>query len=284
MALIIKQTGAAYRPLGAMMAIYQNESHIGHLSSGCIEADILQHAKSIKQPTVFRYGAGSSYMDLKLPCGGTLDVLIIPNPELGLLHVAMETLSKRNSTAFCVDIISGKIALSNEKRTVLKDTSFHLYLEPELKFFVFGNGYEASQFAELVNGAGYPVTLHSTNQTMLNATRLCEKRRVLLKSPYIPNPSEIDLWTSVSLFFHEHDHEDRILLDAVKTPAFYIGAQGSLTAHIIRISRLKSAGASLEEVTRCKGPIGLIPQVRDPKTLAISVLAEILCVSLERAK
>ena len=37
-----------------------------------------------------------------------------------------------------------------------------------------------------------------------------------------------------------------------------------------------AAGATHEELQRVKGPIGLIPSVRDPKTLAVSVLAEVL--------
>lgn len=281
LAVIINQIGAAYRPLGAVMAIYNDGRHVGHVSSGCIEADIIHHAKSLTSPRILRYGAGSPFMDMKLPCGGAMDILLVPNPDPRIFSKAWEILSNRKPVALKLGMSSGSIALSDAKKTKQEDGFFHWLLEPALKFCVFGNGYEASSFAELVDGAGYPLKLYSTNAETLDSSRLTAANTHLLNSPTIPDISEIDEWTSVTLFFHDHDLEERILIDALKTPAFYIGAQGSFTTHLARKEILLQSGATEDNIARIHGPIGLIPKVRDPKTLAISVLAEIHAVALK---
>ncbi|MFU1478401.1 XdhC family protein [Roseovarius sp. C7] len=78
------------------------------------------------------------------------------------------------------------------------------------------------------------------------------------------------------LFFHDHDWEPPILMASLQSKAFYIGAQGSRRARQLRNLELQMAGATAEELQRIKGPIGLIPSVRDPRSLAVSVLAEVL--------
>jgi len=78
------------------------------------------------------------------------------------------------------------------------------------------------------------------------------------------------------LFFHDHDWEPPLLADALKTEAFYIGAQGSQRARDARLADLRAMDVPEEQLTRLTGPVGLIPSARDPGTLAVSVLAEVL--------
>ena len=81
------------------------------------------------------------------------------------------------------------------------------------------------------------------------------------------------------LFFHDHDWEPPILAEAVSRPAFYIGAQGSMMARETRMRELAALGLEDAALARLRGPIGLLPSARDPRTLAISVLAEVLDVA-----
>lgn len=281
LALIVRQVGSGYRPLGAMMAIYADGRHLGHVSSGCIEADIVSHALSTTEPKTLRYGQGSPFLDLKLPCGGGMDILILPDPDIAVLTRAKERLQARKPAAIAVNVETGEIALSTVAQTGMDGDSFVLAMEPELKFFVYGNGHEAQSFAELAEGARYPIELFSTNLDTLSNSKIPQEKQHHMVSPKIANPSAIDQWSAVVLFFHEHDLEEQILIDALSTPAFYIGAQGSLTTHLARIEGLRAKGISDENAGRVHGPIGLIPKVRDPQTLAISVLAEIHKVALE---
>ena len=87
----------------------------------------------------------------------------------------------------------------------------------------------------------------------------------------IPNLS-IDGWTAIVLFFHDHDWEPPLLHSVLNSNAFYIGAQGSKSAHRQLVNNLIDMGCSEKELSQLRSQIGLIPSARDPKTLAISVL------------
>ena len=91
----------------------------------------------------------------------------------------------------------------------------------------------------------------------------------------IPNLS-IDGWTAIVLFFHDHDWEPPLLHSVLNSNAFYIGAQGSKSAHRQLVNNLIDMGCSEKELSQLRSQIGLIPSARDPKTLAISVLADVI--------
>jgi len=89
LAVIIDIKGPSYRPLGAMMAILADGQRVGTLSSGCIESDIALRAKAALnagRPAKVMYGAGSDYADLVLPCGGNLEILLVPRPDRQVLE------------------------------------------------------------------------------------------------------------------------------------------------------------------------------------------------------
>ena len=106
---------------------------------------------------------------------------------------------------------------------------------------------------------GLPVTILAAGATVLGAD---------------PDP-----WTAVVLFFHDHDREPPLLAVALQSPAFYVGAQGSLRTHRVRVAALAALGVPEDAIARLRGPIGLIPSARDPRVLAVSVLAEILAMA-----
>jgi len=62
------------------------------------------------------------------------------------------------------------------------------------------------------------------------------------------------------------------------TDAFYVGAQGSMRAAEMRRMELVRLGVSDGAIAELRGPIGLVPSVRDARKLAVSVLAEVLSV------
>ncbi|WP_367648199.1 XdhC family protein [Ruegeria arenilitoris] len=61
------------------------------------------------------------------------------------------------------------------------------------------------------------------------------------------------------LFFHEHDWEPPILVQALETPSFYIGAQGSRRARVTLLAELRSMGVLEVSLERLVGPVGIVP-------------------------
>lgn len=276
MAVITGVEGPSYRPVGATLLLGRDGRVAGNLSSGCIDADVILHAQSVaasQQGERLRYGAGSPFIDLQLPCGGGLDILVMPVRDLAPLQTLAANLHARTPGEIGLDI-DGPIAAEPE-------ADLRLRVEPDLRFAVFGKGPEAEAFAAMTAGAGYGTVLHTPDGDLSgqHATFQTEKidRRALAAL------READPHTAVVLFFHDHDLEPEILQAALAGPAFYIGAQGSRRAAATRRARLISLGLSEETCQRLRGPIGLIPSTRDPRTLAVSVLAEILAESVGRS-
>ncbi|WP_269396599.1 XdhC family protein [Limimaricola sp. G21655-S1] len=237
LAMITGIDGAFYRPLGAVMAFPDGAKPIGRLSSGCIEGDLAIHAQAVRQENrsrSLRYGRGSPFVDIRLPCGSGIDVTLVP-VESGAFDATLRTISARRHAVLALPGLPS------------------LEIRPDPRMAVFGTGPEAETFAELARAAGYPVE------------RL-ER----------PETARIDAETAVVLFFHDHEREPDILRTALRSPAFWIGAQGSRTAQTRRLDLLRDEGWDAEALARLRGPIGLIKGTRDPRVLAVSVLAEIV--------
>ncbi|NOX72173.1 MAG: XdhC family protein [Alphaproteobacteria bacterium] len=282
LAVISGVDGPSYRPVGAMMAILADGTRVGSLSSGCIESDLVlqaEKARATGKPLTVLYGQGSPFMDIKLPCGGGLEILLLPNPDRAVLAELVEHRAKRRPCTAVIDTGSGAMAVAPSGETGRVGTILQVRLRPEVNFFIFGKGPEASTFAALVQSAGYDNLLLSPDDETLSSAQSGGSPTVKMKSARFPASNRPDRWSAVVLFFHDHEWEPPILKAALGTAAFYIGAQGSQRARDNRLDELANLGVTPDQIARLKGPIGLVPSARDARTLAVSVLAEILSVS-----
>ncbi|AGT08313.1 XdhC family protein [Paracoccus aminophilus] len=283
LAIVTAVEGPSYRPLGAVMS-FVGEHRFGALSSGCIEADLARHAETALQraePRLLRYGAGSPFFDIRLPCGGGLEILLVPCPDPEVLAKALAAHQARLPFALLFDLTEGLIGVETGSDCTGETGAlagngwrFRVLVRPEPRFLVFGKGPEAMIFAGLARAARFPVELLSHDpETLAEARRAgIDVRAIGTALPELA----IDRWTAALLFYHDHDREPPLLRDLLTTPAFYIGAQGSQLARAGRDAELRALGVSEPAMARLRGPIGLIPSTRDPRLLAISVLAEVL--------
>lgn len=279
LAIITGIEGPSYRPLGAMMAVMDGRTRVGTLSSGCVEGDIAIHAEEASvssAPRSVRYGLGSPFKDIQLPCGGGLDIMLVPEPDRAVLRAVLDRNRAREACTLVVDGDTGALSLAEAGATGWDGARFNIRIEPEIAFFVFGKGPEASTFAALARSAGFPTVLCSPDDETLAAGREagCETRHLL--GQRFPEDLAPDRRTAIVLFFHDHEWEPPILKAALDSPAFYIGAQGSRRARMTRDAELSALGVPDAALDRLKGPVGLVQSARDARTLAVSVLAEVL--------
>ncbi|MDV7142110.1 XdhC family protein [Tropicimonas sp. TH_r6] len=279
LAMIVGVEGPSYRPVGAAMCVFADGRRAGTLSSGCVEADITLHALETLEagrPRQIRYGRGSPFLDIQLPCGGGLDILLLPNPDRAVLEQLVRDRRERRVCLLEIETETGAMRCLPDGDSGRDGDVFRMRYVPDIRFLVFGKGPEASTFAALVQSAGYPNLLLSPDrETLEEAAGLgCGTRHLVAQR--MPEDLGVDPWTAVILFFHDHDWEPPILKGALETNAFYIGSQGSQRARDARMLELEAMGVSEAARGRLFGPVGLIPSARDAGTLAVSVLAEIL--------
>jgi xanthine dehydrogenase accessory factor len=77
---------------------------------------------------------------------------------------------------------------------------------------------------------------------------------------------------------HDPKLDDLALMEALKSPAFYVGALGSKLNNEKRRARLLEFDVSAEEVNKLHGPVGLDIGAKTPSEIAVSILAEMTAV------
>jgi len=89
---------------------------------------------------------------------------------------------------------------------------------------------------------------------------------------------QLDPHSAVIAVTHDPKLDDMVLLEALKSPAFYVGALGSRSNTVARKERLALFELSTEEIDRLHGPIGLDLGSKTPAEIAVSILAEVVAV------
>ena len=275
--VVTHTSGGAVRAPGALLAVGPDQ-HIGYISGGCIDADVCFQARQAcergEQKQV-RYGAGSPFVDLPLPCGGAIEVQILPTPDRALIEQALETLASRQLLRLTLSS-DGELRIESGRVFGTEcDQIFHY--APKLRLRIAGRGADALALAKISEAAGYKTLcqlLDDDDITEAEAGGLKQIQRLTV--PTELNAAQDDPWTAFVLLFHDQDWEIPLLQQALAGQAFYIGAVGSRTTHEKRCRALRTAGSDDAEIARVRGPIGLVPSLRDASFLAISTLAEIV--------
>ncbi|MFC7290323.1 XdhC family protein [Hirschia litorea] len=277
--------GGAVRARGAVMAVSEDGEIAGYLSGGCIDADVKMQAISAIREAKFktlRYGEGSPFYDLKLPCGGAIEVSICPNLSPAVLSSISQQLHKRKPISIKVSP-QGQVLIDTPRFSdpppipEWKNGSFHVTYLPKLQLRIAGRGTDPIALARIANASGIPVSLWSPDTDTLEIANLENIPQSLhLKTSDTTPQHNDDIWTAFVLMFHDSQWETSLLKNALAGDAFYVGAVGSAKTHAKRCILLQEAGIEKDEIDRIHAPIGLVPSLRDASMLAISTLAEII--------
>ncbi|MCK0209931.1 XdhC family protein [Starkeya koreensis] len=266
--------GSSPRPLGAQMAVTEAGEWVGYLSGGCVERAVVEEAiAAIRagENRRVRYGRGSKYMDIRLPCGSAIEL----DFDVTLGERALEAIDHRvrnRHTAFLET--DGAPSLACE-------TGEPRAYPPRLRLVVLGVGPAAVCLARLARAAGLDTLLGSPDA----ATRAAAEGVALLplgmSAP--ANGIPADARTAIAFMFHDHEWERLLLPAALETPAFYIGALGSRRTQANRLRLLREAGTNEAQIARLRGPAGLFHGARSAQAIAVSILAEIMEADIRRA-
>ncbi len=261
--------GSASRARGTQMAVTASGDHIGSFSGGCIDHAIVGEAQAALASgagRIVRFGQGSSYVDVRLPCGGGIDLMFTPTPSETVLRETIVALHARQQVSLTVA----------PDRLSRSGAGFELTLFPPLRIVAFGQGEDFSAFFRLAQTFGTVIEGYTPDDRA--AAQLAEFKGAVrtLSHPGAAPDMAGDPWTAFILLFHDRDWEDALLPSLLNLPGLYFGAIGSRRTHAARLERLRSIPIGAAALSRLEGHIGLIPATRDPATLALSILAEVV--------
>jgi xanthine dehydrogenase accessory factor len=278
---IVGLDGPFSRPLGAQLAVAGDRRFAGSISGGCLEQALTEEAQlAMKEGTnrTLRYGRGSPYIDVRLPCGGGIDLYVDIDLNHDLLRRAVALGRSRKTFSLVFDPSSKRSTLRVEEGQVAaKSGEFVRRFEPKLRLLLAGRGWEIVAMSQLARTADAEIVVASQEPATLDFCKPYANELIRLTTPQSAPKLPLDEHTAVACLFHEHEWEAPLLLDALRSPAFYVGALGSRQTHARRVETLQALGAGPDDIARLKGPIGLFAS-RDPRSLAVSALAEIVAV------
>jgi xanthine dehydrogenase accessory factor len=284
---LIGVDGNAPRQAGAQMAVSETGEWAGYISGGCLEqAIVLEALGAIEQgkPRLLRYGKGSPYFDIRLPCGSGLDVFIQPFHEPSIAGEMQELLSRRQPFALRIEFLTGSAALwvtkgeSISSQPERDERGFTLYYPPSVRFLVLGSSPIAVKLAELAACTGFETTFHASDFESLPIFP-----GQVAVHPLLPGAQfEMDRWTAAILAFHDHDQELQFLPQLLEGPCFFLAAIGSRNAHAARKLALAEAGFAEADIGRLRSPAGLVPGLKSAPLVAVSILAQAIAAAQEQ--
>lgn len=274
---IVGIVDTASRNLGTHMVVAEDGDYAGSVSSGCIDGSVADFAlQSIASGDRRRVqlGAGSNFIDLQLPCGGGVDLLIVPGPDLDTIRQVLAALDARSDCALL--ITPDDLRYMDAVCQPADADSFVIPYRPKLRLLLAGRGAELTVFCRLASSCGFDVVAFSPDEVDVESCQSFGAVGHHLANTAVRPELTADRWTAVVTLFHDHDWEPNVLLAALDTKAFYIGSLGSRKTHANRLETLGRLGVSDDALSRVTGPIGLVPSMRNATMLAISTLAEII--------
>lgn len=262
--------GGSSRGIGAQMAVLADGRSAGSFSGGCVEAAVIAEAQDVLARgygRTVRYGTGSPYLDIRLPCGGGIDLLFTPRPDPAVIAQVFARLEGRRAAALRLG--EGGAALSDTPGA----HGFQRVYAPQLRLVALGHGEDLTALVRLSRTFGLVVEAYApaTDRHAADEPGITP----LTSRTALPHLLG-DPWTAFVFLFHDHDWEEHLLPLALAQDGFYHGAVGSARTHRARLAGLRTVGVPQASLDMLRGGIGLIPATRDPATLALSILGELV--------
>ena len=138
--------GDTPRPLGAQMAVAEDQRFSGYLSGGCIEQVIAREACqaiAAGENRLVRYGKGSAYLTCELPCGSGLDLYFDQGLTADVVERIAERRASRRPFTLVTDLVRGESRIEDavrETACVLSGDAFHRPYLPPVRVLLAGGG------------------------------------------------------------------------------------------------------------------------------------------------
>jgi xanthine dehydrogenase accessory factor len=286
MGTIVRTWGSAPRPVGSLVVIRDDGLVVGSVSGGCIEDDLVDRVRAgdvaANGPQRVTYGVtAEEAFRFGLPCGGTIELVLEPLSERSRIGELLARVQGGSQTIRTLDLKTGQVTLQDGRGTDVLSVDDERLVSvhgPRWRLLIIGAGQLTHFVAQMALALDYQVTI-------------CDPREEYADGWLVPGTTLVrtmpddtvvefrpDTNTAIIALTHDPKLDDLALMEALKSPAFYIGAIGSQKNQAKRRERLLEFGVTAEQLARLHGPIGLKNGARTPAEIAVSILAEMTAV------
>ncbi|MDF2860782.1 MAG: XdhC and CoxI family protein 2 [Achromobacter mucicolens] len=291
LATVVKTWGSSPRPVGSMMVLREDGRCIGSVSGGCIEDDLIHRYTraygdgAIPQsvPELVRYGITADEAHrFGLPCGGTLELLLEFEPDGAALDALVRRLEAGHLVQRTVDCASGAVTLgdaSAPEALHFDGVTLSSTLGPQYRLLLIGAGSLAEYVATMALFNDFAVTVCDPRIEHLGTWSVDGVAFTTEMPDDAVRALAPDTRTCIVALSHDPKLDDMALLEALHSPAFYVGAIGSRRNAASRRERFMEHFDETEaSLQRLHSPVGLHIGSKTPAEIAVSVMAHILAV------
>ena len=279
--------GSAPRPAGSWLVLRDDGVTVGSVSGGCVEDDLTARMRDGRlagaQPFALPYGVTQEEAArYGLPCGGALELVIEPQPDPAQLDQLAARLEMGELVLREIDLLGGSSTLNTAQRgdeLQWNGQQLRTVHGPQWRLFIVGAGQISYYLAQMAQALDYDVTICEPREEYGAEWRVPGTRLLTTMPDDAFLALQADARCAVVALTHDPKLDDLVLLEALRSPAFYVGAVGSRLNDARRRERLmQHFDFSPAELQRLHGPVGLPIGSHTPPEIAVAIVAEMTAV------
>ncbi len=282
---VVETWGSAPRPVGSLLAVCEDGRFCGSVSGGCIEEQLISQIDDDfpTRPYLTDYGVSAEEAHrFGLPCGGNLRLAVEPirgAEGLAGIALAVEEIRQRRCVCRTLDLETGASSVAPAKGDAafsFDGQRMHSVHGPRWRLVLVGAGHLARYLARMALMLDFSVYVTDPRGEYRAQWDIAE-------APLLDGMPDdallalgVDAQTAILTTAHDPKVDDMALLEALKSPAFYIGALGSPRTSAKRRVRLGLFDLTPAQIERLHAPAGLPIGSHTPPEIALSMLAEVV--------
>lgn len=283
---VVTTWGSSPRPPGAMLAIRDDGRLVGSVSGGCIEDDLIDRLRRDgppnPHPELVEYGVSADEAHrFGLPCGGTMRLVRETLSSASALPGLIEAMCNGRAMRRVLDMATGSVTLTPLAEHLDGDACMfdgeRLVTShgPTWRLLLIGAGQLTQYVANIALTLDYAVTVCDPREEYREGWQMPGVTLVRTMPDDTVIGMRPDARMAVVALTHDPKLDDLALMEALMSPAFYVGAIGSRVNNDKRRERLRLFGVTEAALTRLRGPVGLHLGGRTPPEIAVSIVAEL---------
>ena len=287
LATVVRTWGSAPRPVGAMTVIREDGMVTGSVSGGCVEDDMVDKVKAgaiaASKPELVVYGVTREQAErFGLPCGGTLELVVEPLGAQSGMSRLIEAIERHEVVTRQLDLASGRVEISPGRKVdelTFDGQTLVTTHGPRWRLILIGAGQLSRYVAQFAQALDYQVVICDPREEYATLWDVPGAMLTREMPDDVVREMGMDAHTAIVAATHDPKLDDMALLEALRSPAFYVGAIGSRANNSKRRQRLiKYFDMTEAELDRLHGPVGLKIGGKTPPEIALSILAEMTAV------
>ena len=281
---VVKTWGSSPRPPGSVMALRDDGQVVGSVSGGCIEDDLVYRLRkgdaAFSKAGLTTYGSNAEEAQrFGLPCGGTVQVVLEPVTAASRLDELLTAIEARHGVERRLDLETGEVTLTDSgesDRVEFDGRVLRSVHGPRHRLLVIGGGQLSRYVAAMAVMLDYDVMVCDPRPEYHEGWQAIAGTTLSTKMPDdLVLEMGLGVHDAVVALTHDPKLDDLALMEALKTPAFYVGALGSKKSSSARRERLLQFDVTSQELDRLRAPIGLPIGAKTPAEIAVSVVAQL---------